>query len=176
MHFPNLLFKSLLFVAFLVFPPAGSTNPAAPDAQTAFQKMQSLAGRWEATAADGSKSHIQYEVLADHSAVVEHFVNDKMGADKAMVTIYYLDGGQLELRHYCMAKNQPRMKAEPFDASKQELRFVFLDATNLPSPAAGHMHNATFRFVDADHLAQEWQYFENGRPKFTETLQYARVR
>src|SRR5215469_14869214 len=175
MRLTNLWSKALIFAASLILLPCLSRSAPA-DAQSAFAKLQSLAGIWEGTASDGSKSRVQYEVIAGNSAVVERFVNDKMGAENAMVTVYYLDGGRLLMQHYCMAKNQPRMKAESFDASKNELHFAFLDATGLASPEAGHMHNATFRFLDADHVTQEWQFFENGKPKFTESIQYARVR
>lgn len=151
-------------------------QPTATDAETAFGKLKSLAGAWEAKMPDGSRSQVQYEVISGGSAVVEHFASDKMGAGNAMVTVYYLDGGRLLLQHYCMAKNQPRMLAESFNPSTGELRFTFLDATGLSSPAAGHMHNATFHFVDPSHVNQEWQFFEDGKPKFTETMQYTRVR
>jgi hypothetical protein len=175
MNLSNLLSKALLFAACLLLQPFHSlTAPA--DSQAAFAKLQSLAGTWEGTGSDGSKSRVQYEVIAGNSAVVERFVNDKMGAGNAMVTVYYLDGGRLLLQHYCMAKNQPRMKAESFDATGNELRFEFLDATGLPNPQAGHMHNATIHFIDANHISQEWQFFENGKQKFAESLQYTRVR
>jgi len=175
MSFANLLSRAMLFIAFLLLQPFHSS--AAPaDAPAALAKLQSLAGTWEGTASDGSKSRVQYEVIAGNSAVVERFVNDKMGAENAMVTVYYLDGGRLLLQHYCMAKNQPRMKAESFDAAGNELRFEFLDATGLPNPQAGHMHNATFHFIDANHISQEWEFFENGKQKFAESLQYTRVR
>lgn len=150
--------------------------PAATDAQAAFLKLKGLAGAWDASMPDGSKSQVQYEVVSGASAVVERLVNDKLGSDNAMVAVYYLDGGRLLLQHYCMAKNQPRMLAESFDPSTGELRFAFLDATGLSGPAAGLMHNATFRFIDASHLNQEWQFFEDGKPKFTESMQYIRLR
>ena len=175
MRLTNLRFKALVFAAPLMLLPCHSWSAPA-DAQSAFVRLQSLAGTWEGTASDGSKSRIQYEVIAGNSAVVERFVNDKMGAENAMVTVYYLDGGRLLLQHYCMAKNQPRMKAETFDATANELHFAFVDATGLPNPQAGHMHNATIHFIDADHISQEWQFFENGKQKFAESLQYTRVR
>jgi hypothetical protein len=56
------------------------------------------------------------------------------------------------------------------------LLFQFLDATSLPNPAAGHMHNVTIRFIDADHLQTEWQFYENGQKKVASTAQYNRVR
>lgn len=146
------------------------------DATAAFAQLKSLAGQWESKAPDGSKSRLKYEVVSGGSAVAEHFESDALGAANAMVTVYYLDGDHLRLTHYCMAKNQPRMQAESFDKSSGELRFAFLDATNLSSPEAGHMHNATFRFVDADHFATTWQFFEDGKPKFSELVQYTRVR
>lgn len=175
MRFTSLLCKAPVFAAFLLALPGHSWSAPA-DAQSAFTKLQSLAGTWEGTAQDGSKSRVQYELIAGNSAVVERFVNDKMGAENAMVTVYYLDGDRLLLQHYCMAKNQPRMKAGAFDTTGNELRFEFLDATGLPNPQAGHMHSATIHFTDANHIGQEWQFFENGKQKFTETLLYTRVR
>ena len=175
MKFASLFIKALVFTVILLLQPCHSWSAPA-DAQSAFAKLQGLAGTWEGTSKDGSKSRVEYEVVAGNSAVVERFVNDKMGAENAMVTVYYLDGSRLLLQHYCITKNQPRMKAEAFDAANNELRFEFVDATGFSSPQAGHMHNATFHFIDANHISQEWQFFENGKPKFTETLQYTRVR
>jgi len=148
----------------------------ATDTTAAFAQLKSLAGDWESKAPDGSQSHTRYEVVSGGSAVVEHFESDAVGPANAMVTVYYLDGDHLRLTHYCMARNQPRMQAESFDKSTGELRFAFLDATGLSSPEAGHMHNATFRFVDADHFATDWQFFEGGKPKMTESALYTRVR
>jgi len=75
-----------------------------------------------------------------------------------------------------MAGNQPRMQARGFNTESGELEFQFLDATNLAGPGAGHMHSAKFHFVDNDHLATEWEFYENGQRKMTETAQYTRVR
>jgi hypothetical protein len=150
--------------------------PNAADSAVAFARLKSLAGDWESKAPDGKKSHARYEVVSGDSAVVEHFESDALGPANAMVTVYYLDGDHLRLTHYCMAHNQPRMQAESFDPSTGELRFPFLDATGISGPEAGHMHNATFRFVDADHFTADWQFFEGGKPKMTESMQYTRVR
>jgi hypothetical protein len=151
-----------------------SGAPATSEGQAAFERMKSLAGDWEGPSGKG-KAHLRYEVVSGGSAVLEHFESDDMGPANAMVTVYYLDGGRLVLQHYCMAKNQPRMHAESFDSATGELRFAFLDATGLSGPEAGHMHNATFRFTDADHISQDWQFFQGGKPKFTESVPYTRV-
>jgi len=93
-----------------------------------------------------------------------------------METVYHLDGSRLMLTHYCMLGNQPRMQARTFNPATGELKFEFLDVTNLAGPGAAHMHNVTFRFVDADHLASQWQLFEKGRLESTESFQLTRVR
>jgi len=142
----------------------------------AFSLLKSLAGEWESPSAQGGKSHLRYEVVSGGSAVVEHFESDDMGAANAMVTVYYLDGGHLQLTHYCMAHNQPHMQAESFDSATGELRFAFVSATGLANPESGHMHNATFRFIDANHFSTDWQFYEGGKPKFNESVQYTRVR
>jgi len=114
---------------------------------------------------------INYEVISGRSAVVERVVVDKM----PMETIYHLDGARLLLTHYCMLGNQPRMEAKEFDPESGELRFEFLDVTNLPSPGAPHMHNAKFQFIDADHVSADWELFEGGKYKSTEHFEFTRV-
>jgi hypothetical protein len=154
---------------------SAANPPSSTDASAAFTRLKSLAGDWEGKDQSGSKSHIRYEVVSGGSAVIERFEDQNLGPANAMVTVYYLDGGRLLLSHYCMAKNQPRMQAQAFDDATGELRFTFLDATGLPSPNAGHMHNATFHFTDANHFSTDWQFFENAKPKKTESLEYTRV-
>jgi hypothetical protein len=151
---------------------AGSTALQGGDTRTAFSRLKTLAGEWEADTQMG-KVHVTYELVAGGTALVERESGEKM---PVMITVYYTDGDRLLLTHYCMAGNQPRMQARRFDAAGGELEFQFLDATNLASPAAGHMHNATIRFVDDRHFNATWQFYEDGKPKMTETAQYARVR
>jgi hypothetical protein len=38
------------------------------------------------------------------------------------------------------------------------------------------MRNATFRFVDERHVAQNWQFYENGELKMAENMRFTRVR
>lgn len=151
-----------------VLPPSTPSS----DAAAAFAKIKSLAGEWEGTT-DKGKVRLTYEVISGGNAVAEHESGSQL---PEMLTIYHLDGNRLLLTHYCAAGNQPRMEATAFDLQTGELRFRFLDATNLASPSAGHMHNVALHFVDNNHLSADWQFFENGQPKFTESAQYTRVR
>lgn len=155
---------------------AASDAPKTTPATAAFARLKSLAGEWESKNGEGEKSHTRYEVLSGGSAVVERYVNDAMGADKAMETVYYLDGDRLLLTHYCMAHNQPRMQASSFDSVTGNLQFAFLDATGLSSPSAGHMHDVKFRFLDSDHFIADWEFYEGGKPKFTESVQFTRLK
>jgi hypothetical protein len=152
---------------------AGDASPAALDASAAFARLKTLAGEWEAASGGMGKTRVTYEVIAGGSALVERETGANM---PPMVTVYHLDGNRLLLTHYCAAGNQPRMQAAAYDPAAGELRFRFLDVTNLASPGAGHMRNVTFRFAANDRLRAEWDFYENGKLKSTENAQYTRVR
>jgi hypothetical protein len=143
----------------------------ATDAGAAFARLKTLVGQWEATTSSG-KMHLSYELVSGDTALLERESSETM---PSMVTVYYVDGGRLLLTHYCMVGNQPRMQAKAFNPDSGEIDFQFLDATNLASPNAGHMNNAKIRIVDNSHLVSEWQFYDNGKPKFSETAQYTRV-
>ena len=141
------------------------------EAAAAFARLKGLSGQWEAPIKDGVKS-ASYEVISGGSAVVER---DTMDGMPPMLTVYYLDGDRLLLTHYCMAGNQPRMQARRFNPDSGELKFDFLDATNLANPNAGHMHDATLRLVDNDHFSESWDFYLNGKVQMTESAQFTRV-
>jgi hypothetical protein len=142
------------------------------DARAAFASLKALAGEWQAESGMG-KARVEYEVIAGGNTLVE---KETVGDMPPMMTLYHLDGSRLLLTHHCMLGNQPRMQARAFDREAGELKFEFLDVTNLAGPNAGHMHNARFRFVDQNHFVSEWDFFENGRLKSTETFKDARTR
>jgi hypothetical protein len=170
-----MLCKTLLLVATCFVGSALGADPARVDAAAAFARLKELAGEWQARSPQMGSVRLKYEVVSAGSAVLEQFGTDS-GNDHSMVTVYHLDGDRLILTHYCMAKNQPRMEAKRFDPAGGNLEFEFVDATNLSSPNAGHMHTAAFRFVDADHFDSRWQFFEGGKAKFTEEARYSRVK
>jgi hypothetical protein len=139
--------------------------------EAAFARLKTLVGRWQA---QGDRDDaITYQLVAGGTALVER---DTGAGRPEMVTMYHLDGARLLLTHYCMAGNQPRMQLQTFDPSTGELKFEFVDATNLASPAAGHMHAVAIRLAGPDEIATEWQFYENGRAKMTETTRFTRVR
>lgn len=165
----------LIPILLLAASTAGAANPNSDrpnDATAAFARLKALVGEWEADTQMG-KAHLTYELLAGGTALVER---ETMGDMPPMMTVYHLDGNRLLLTHYCMAGNHPRMQARRFDAATGELAFEFLDATNLASPRAGHMHSVKIRLSDNNHFTSEWEFYDNGERKSTESAQYTRVR
>jgi hypothetical protein len=159
-----------LWLGWTVF--AGEPKSPGVDAKAAFARLGTLVGDWE-TATSRGKVHVKYELISAGTALVERVTFESNVPP--METIYHLDGDRLLLTHYCMLGNQPRMQARFYDAEAGELRFEFLDITNLANSGAGHMHNATFRFTDENRLAAEWEFFEEGKLKNTEAFEFVRV-
>ena len=165
----------LLMAGWLAVTAVQGTDPKSDnrtDAAAAFARLKTLVGEWEADTQKG-KDHLSYELTGGGTAVVERETAEQM---PGMLTVYHLDRDRLILTHYCMAGNQPRMQARAFNPASGDLQFQFLDITNLSSPGAGHMHNVRLRLVDHDHFQSEWQFYEDGKPKFSETATYVRVR
>ena len=156
--------KTLLFIAI-----SGLTFAADLDARAAFAKIKSMVGEWQADTSMG-KVHLTIELIG--GAVMERETFEKMAP---MVTVYHLDNGKLMLTHYCHAGNQPRMRASAFDPATGDLRFDFLDITNLANPKAGHMHNARMR-IEPSVIQSEWDYWEGGVKKSAESFRYVRIR
>jgi len=168
--------KRHLLVIATVLLTAAAVRAAGPKSEdppgpATYARLKTLVGEWEADTQMG-KAHLSYELIAGGTSLVEKESAEKM---PAMLTVYYLDGDRLLLTHYCMAGNQPRMQARAFDPETGEVAFEFLDATNL-TPGGGHMHNATIRIADRDHLNTQWEFYENGQRKLAETAQYTRVK
>ncbi len=146
---------SLLAVACFVPAIRGQT-----DARTAFDRLKALVGDWNGKSQDGKPVHVSYQLFSDDSALLETIDH---GGRAQMLTIYHLDGNNLMLTHYCMAHNQPRMRAELPSRDDKVLIFSFLDATSLPSPAVGHMYKLVVSFDDDRHLTQRWAWIEKGQ-------------
>ena len=141
------------------------------NAAPAFEKLKALVGHWEATT-DKGKASATYQLVAGGSALLER---TEVAGEREMITVYHLDGNRLLLTHYCEAGNQPRMQAGPFDPKANEIDFRFLDATNLSSPDAGHMHNVVIKFNGPNEVAEDWTFYQGGKPGFTVPLLYHRV-
>jgi hypothetical protein len=168
------LFRLLLLVSAAIHakPPA---NTQELQANAAFARLKTLAGDWESVGPNGEHSYLNYQVISAGTAVMERFTSDALPHKSgSMITLYYIDEGQLVLTHYCIAGNQPHLRATRYDEQSGELDFDFIDGGNIVSGEEGHMHSARMRFIDEDHLRSEWQFMQARSPKFTELLQFQR--
>ena len=144
------------------------------DGPVVFARLKALEGTWVA-GSGARQSKIVFELTANGTVLLEHYTNPAMPGGGHMVTAYHLDGRDLILTHYCIANNQPVLRAERFDPKTGEIRFEFLRATNLSSPAAGHMRRAVYKLQDATHFASEWSFYEAGALKMTEAETFTKI-
>jgi hypothetical protein len=143
---------------------------AASKCQPEFDKIKSLAGNWEGKSADGKPLHINYRLVSGGTAVMESISSS---SDNEMVTLYYLDGDHVMMTHYCMADNQPRMRADATTSNQSAIKFSFVDVTNLSRPDAGHMYAHSIEWKDSNHVTQHWTWRE-GKQEKVETFELQR--
>jgi hypothetical protein len=92
-----------------------------------------------------------------------------------MLTVFHMDGEHLMLTHYCVARNQPRLRATEFAADGGAVTFTFLDATNLASRDKGHMDKAVYRFTGDGAFTTKWTWYQNGQERWMEEIEMRRV-
>lgn len=146
---------SCLLLTFLIAPLVAGTP-----AESAFKKLQSLAGKWEGKDAHGRAAKTSFEVLASGTAVMEKLEASGM---EEMVTLYSVDRDGIALVHYCPTNNQPRMLVVPSSADVKELSFDYQGAGNLASPSTGHQHHLVLRFEDDNHITETWTWREGDK-------------
>ena len=161
--------------ATVLIAPRLSGGSAEVDAGAAFERLKALQGTWESPAKNGQKATTTFELTASGTVLIERYSNPALPGGGHMVTAYYLDGATLVLTHYCIAKNQPTLKADRFDAGTGEIQFEFLRGTNMPTERVGHMRRALYRIDDANHFTTSWEFFQDGKNTMTELETFTRV-
>lgn len=146
------------------------------DGPAAFALLKTLEGTWTASDASGRQSRTSFKVSAGGTVLLEEYENPALPAGGHMMTAYHLDGGDLVLTHYCIAGNQPTLRAARYDSAAKEVQFEFERATSMTAPDAGHMRRARYRVIDRDTFVTEWEYFEKGMKRFTELDTFTRVK
>ncbi len=152
----------------------GSSHRNPIPASRAFKRLMMLEGDWKASSTKGWGAHVTFEIGGRGSFVAE--TTRFEGAPlNTMVTLYHMDGDLLMLTHYCEAGNQPRLVATDFGQEGERITFTFLDATNLPSRAHGHMDSAVISIPSADRFTSRWSWYADDRESWMEEIAYARV-
>jgi len=137
--------------------------------QIAFENLKKLVGRWEAPLGKNKTIVDTFQPFAFGSAIL---AEEWIGEEQITSTVFYMVGSQLRADHFCDYLNQPRYVART-SADPSVIDFEFREATNLETHAT-HFHSTTWRFIDADHLTQEWRI--EGSPKGNSTIQLSFVR
>lgn len=145
------------------------------DAHAAFERLKTLQGRWEGPEKNGQRATTSFELTGGGTVLMERYSNPALPGGGHMVSAYHLDGATLILTHYCIAKNQPTLRADRFDATTGEIQFEFLRGTNMPSGNTGHMRRALYRLDDADHFTTAWEFFRDGKKTMTELETFTRT-
>lgn len=146
-------------------PPA--TAPLTPQ-QKAFDRFKALAGKWQGKSTRGWAEAGTYQVIAGGTCVLH--TSFDAHPNQTMATLFHMDGEHLMLTHYCVAGNQPRMRATEISGDGRTIVFTFLDSTNLPSRNAGHMDKAVFKFESDDRFTTQWTWYQNGEERWMEEI------
>jgi hypothetical protein len=151
--------------------PAGGGNGAA-----AFSRMKELVGTWELQGGGPLKATTTFELTSGGSTLLERFELFQNGQKlEEMVTIYFLDGDQVRLTHYCAGGNQPNLVGA-YAADSNTLTFNFVSATSLKSPNDSHMHHLVIQFLDKDHFHSAWTSQKDQKDSGTHEMTFARTR
>ncbi len=154
-------------------------------AQRAFAQLKTLAGNWRGQASVGAQSgmsapvRVMLRVTSGGAAILHEMVPEGRTADSSNgdddpVTMLYLDGGRLLLTHYCdSGKNRPRMMGK-LSPDGKTVAFDFLDVSG--GTKYGHMHQAVFTLIDADHHTEDWTYMSPDDKHSHAHIELARAR
>ena len=125
---------------------------------TAFERMKSLVGKWSADSPEMGRMKTEFRLIAGGSVVEERFAE---GTPMEMLSTYHDVNGKLTMTHYCMLRNQPRMKV--VKSTENSLTFDLAPTPGLNVAKDRHMHGATYTFLDTNHFQLEGVSWDNGK-------------
>lgn len=148
-----------LLTVIVVLIALAAAASAQTDAQKAFDAIKAMPGTWEGKSPDGKPLQVTFKVTSAGSAVMSEI----LVPNENMISMIHMDGpNRLLLTHYCGAGNQPRMQGS-FSPDGKVITFNFVDATNMASPDAEHMHRVVFTLFDDNHHTEEWAFMSHGK-------------
>lgn len=128
--------------------------------------IKGMVGDWVAVGEDGLPGEqivSTSRVTAGGFAVIETVFP---GTEHEMVTVYYMDGEDLVLTHYCVAGNQPHMRARR-DSPTGSVVFECQGGANINTVEDAHMHSAVIHIQDKDHMHTVWSMFAGTESTYT---------
>lgn len=143
----------------------------------AFETLKALAGTWTGKEIHRNRKgdetvRVKYEVTSAGSAIIEMLY---LGTPNEMVSVYYLDGSNVKMTHFCTLGNQPHMSLSSAKKKERRLDFKFIDATGMKSPNEPHLGAFTLWVKDSNHLQLEKvMWMEGGKKKYVRNLNFVR--
>jgi hypothetical protein len=149
-----------------------SVAPVPSEALKSFATVKSLAGEWEGpvTVAEmpemsgGKPMHLTMRVTSRGNVLVHEFQEAGTPLDATKydhpVTMFYVDGDQFTLIHYCDAGNRPRMTGKMSPDGKT----VEFELKDISGSTEMHMHHSVFNIIDANHHTEDWTFMMNDKP------------
>jgi hypothetical protein len=146
--------------------------PVLSDAQKSFATMKTLAGEWEGPVtvpempemSGGKPMHLSLRVTSRGNALVHEFQEAGTPLDATKydhpVTMFYVDGDQLTLIHYCDAGNRPRMTGKMSPDGKT----VEFELKDISGSTQYHMHHSVITLIDANHHTEDWTFMMGDKP------------
>ncbi len=162
-----------------------STAKPGVDAKTAFARLKTLAGTWQAKAVDETNSEHKKDKADEHprealevfkvtgagSALVE---TQHPGSNHEMVSVYHLDGDDLRMTHYCAAQNQPHVKLDRTNSTPDHFIFVFDGGTNFDPEKDMHIHGVKITFEKDGKVVSDWESYVGGKKAMTTSFHLSR--
>ena len=151
--------------------PKSDVATAPSDAQKSFATLKSLAGEWEGSATvpdapemSNAKMHLSMRVTSRGNALVHEMQETGTPLDATKydhpVTMFYVDGDQLTLIHYCDAGNRPRMTGKMSPDGKT----IEFELKDISGSTEYHMHHSVFTIIDANHHTEDWTFMMKDKP------------
>jgi hypothetical protein len=138
--------------------PGQDTIVAKSEAQTSFDVLKGLAGKWTGSVTtDPHNPEIEGSIqvtlrVASRGSVLEHEIEPGGLPEPTMI---YLEGDRLTLVHYCEAGNRPRLVARS-SADEKTVDFEFADISGSTKPV--YLQQFVFTIVSADHHIEDWTF------------------
>ena len=152
-------------VGFLLCLTIGA-SAALGSSETAFETFKGFEGKWAIRS--GQKTlpfEMTYEIGSKGSIVTEQFGKE--------LSVFYRDGGNLLMTHFCNAGNQPRLRLRE-NTGPGVFEFQMFDITNLQSADADHVEKVVYRIVDDKTIDLEIVW-KNGKSEESEKYTLARL-
>jgi hypothetical protein len=173
--------RTTVVLGILLLTAGLGTASAELTADDAFATLKGMAGTWHATpeatggeaaaeAETAPEGTFEFEVSAAGTVVMETMAP---GTEHEMINMYFQDGDDLVVTHYCAGGNQPTMRLDREASTAERMIFDFTGGTNIPED--GHyIHDIEIAIHGAGKVESIWKSWSSGEPAGGMTFHLAR--